>query len=74
MSRRLFLRRPADFYDMNGIVIELGMQAVATDYGICEICAIDEDSVTPIGVGRDISSQDGFDLAWFSPDDIELLC
>ena len=74
MSRRLFLRRPADFYDMNGIVIELGMQAVATDYGICEICAIDEDSATPIGVGRDISSQDGFDLAWFSPDDIELLC
>lgn len=74
MERRVFLRRPADFYDMNGVAIELGMQALAPGYGVCEVCAIDEDSSTPIGVGRDISSYEGLGLAWFAPEEIELLC
>lgn len=67
---------PADFTDMNGIVIELGMRVSVKEDGMTvaqgEVCMFDEDSSRPIGVVPDIDSYSyPQDVRWFSPEEIE---
>lgn len=77
--RRVFFARPADFLDVDGTVIELGMRVAVVDsdgyesaYG--EVCAFDEDSSQPIGIVSDLDSYSyPTDIRWMAPDEIRAL-
>ena len=75
--RRMVFAGPADFMDMNGVVIELGMRVSAKQDGVTvtqgEVCMFDEDSSQPIGVVLDLDSYSyPQDIRWFSPEEIEV--
>lgn len=80
----IMIGRPADFYDRNGVAIEIGMRAFAMSWAMGlpaggsygDVCRIDESSDQPIGIVDDLDSWDGSmsSLRWFPPDDIECLC
>ena len=77
VRRRMVFAGPADFTDMNGVVIELGMRVSVKDGGVTvtegDVCMFDEDSSQPIGVVLDIDSYSyPQDIRWFSPEELEV--
>lgn len=74
----MVIRQPADFYDADGVLIEIGQQVSVITWDMYgmetriygEVCRTDEDSALPIGIVYDASNYSEDDVMWVAPEDI----